>query len=182
MTTLELNLPIDSEAAADRLPSAPEPIPGSPPGRRAQPASAPSSGAVTGTLIGFRDDARTPLVLFPGQSGSAAIAAVTTVDLQGKHIGSHVVLLFERGDSRRPIIVGVVRGASASGIAEQPGHVEIDADGSHLLVTAKEQLVLQCGKASITLTKAGKVLIQGAYVSHRSSGVMRIKGGSVQMN
>ena len=33
-----------------------------------------------------------------------------------------------------------------------------------------------------SLTKAGKVLIHGAYVSNRSSGVMRIKGGSVQIN
>jgi hypothetical protein len=42
--------------------------------------------------------------------------------------------------------------------------------------------VLRCGKASITLTKAGKVLVQGTYVSHRSSGVIRIKGGAVQLN
>ena len=60
--------------------------------------------------------------------------------------------------------------------------VEVDADGERLMVSAKEQLVLRCGKASITLTKEGKVLIQGAYVSSRSSGVNRIKGGSVQLN
>jgi hypothetical protein len=51
-----------------------------------------------------------------------------------------------------------------------------------MIVGAKEQLVLRCGKASITLTKAGKVLIQGAYVSNRSSGVLRLKGGSVNIN
>jgi hypothetical protein len=42
--------------------------------------------------------------------------------------------------------------------------------------------VLKCGNASITLTKAGKILVEGTYVSNRSSGVMRIKGGSVQIN
>ena len=41
---------------------------------------------------------------------------------------------------------------------------------------------LRCGKASITLTRAGKVLIRGAYLLSRSSGVNRIKGGSVQIN
>lgn len=51
-----------------------------------------------------------------------------------------------------------------------------------MIVSAKEQLVLRCGKASITLTKAGKVLIKGSYVLSRSSGVNRIKGGSVQLN
>ena len=47
---------------------------------------------------------------------------------------------------------------------------------------SKEQLVLRCGKASITLTKAGKVLIDGSHVLSRSSGVNRVKGGSVQLN
>ena len=32
------------------------------------------------------------------------------------------------------------------------------------------------------LTRAGKVLIQGAYLLSRSTGVNRIKGGSVQIN
>ena len=58
----------------------------------------------------------------------------------------------------------------------------VEADGERLIVSAKEQLVLRCGRSSITLTKAGKVLIQGTYVSNRSSGVVRIKGGSVQLN
>ena len=67
-------------------------------------------------------------------------------------------------------------------LAEAPAQVEVDADGERMIVSAKEQLVLRCGKASITLTKAGKVLIQGSYVSSRSTGVNRVKGGSVQLN
>jgi hypothetical protein len=43
-------------------------------------------------------------------------------------------------------------------------------------------MVLRCGKASITLTRAGKVLIQGSYVLSRSTGVNRVKGGAVQIN
>jgi uncharacterized protein (DUF2345 family) len=65
---------------------------------------------------------------------------------------------------------------------EKPGQVEVDADGERLIVTAKDRLVLRCGKASITLTKEGKVLVEGTYLSSRSSGVNRIKGGSVQLN
>ena len=51
-----------------------------------------------------------------------------------------------------------------------------------MLITAKDRLVLRCGKASITLTRAGKVLIEGAYVLSRSTGVNRVKGGTVQLN
>jgi hypothetical protein len=139
-------------------------------------------GAVMGILIGFRDEGCTPLVLFPGQSSSAAVPAASAIDVHGIHIGRQVVLIFENGDSRRPIIVGLLKSTHAWPLPEQPGQVELEADGERLIVTAKEQLVLRCGKASITLTKVGKVLIEGAHVSNRSSGVVRIKGGSVQIN
>jgi hypothetical protein len=139
-------------------------------------------GSVIGVLIGFRDDGQTPLVIFPGQIGEAAVAARAAQDVHGAHIGREVVLVFEEADPRRPIIVGLMRRADGSPPAGAPGQIEVDADGERLIVSAREQLVLRCGKASITLTKSGKVLIQGTYVSSRSSGVIRIKGGSVLLN
>ena len=54
---------------------------------RPEPAPQPQQGVVIGTLIGFKDDGRTPLVLYPQQSGSAALAAPAIVDLHGTHIG-----------------------------------------------------------------------------------------------
>jgi hypothetical protein len=138
-------------------------------------------GVLTGVLIGFKNDGAVPLVIFPGQPQTAAVPARTTVDLHGAHIGRQVVLMFDGGDPMRPIVLGSIRG-EATALTEQPGQVEVDVDGERLLISAKEQLVLRCGKASITLTKSGKVLIQGAYVSSRSTGVNRIKGGSVQLN
>jgi hypothetical protein len=139
-------------------------------------------GAVMGILIGFKDEGCTPLVLFPGQASSAAVAAASAIDVHGTHIGRQVVLIFENSDSRYPIIVGLLRSTKALPLPDQPGQVELEADGERLIVSAKEQLVLRCGKASITLTKAGKIVIDGAYISCRSSGVYRIKGGSVQLN
>ena len=147
-----------------------------------QPVDAPITGVRVGLLVGMRDDGRTPLVIFAGQQGSAAVAARTTIDLQGSHVGRDVVLMFEDGDPRQPIVMGSLATKEGWPSAERPGQVEVDVDGERLLVTAKDQLVLRCGKATITLTKDGKVLIQGTYVSTRSSGVMRIKGGSVQLN
>ena len=140
------------------------------------------SGVRIGVLVGLKDDGRTPLVVFPGQHGSAAVPARATLDLHGAHIGREVVLMFEDGDAQQPIILGCLPQKDGWPAPDRPGQVEVDADGERLLVTAKEQLVLRCGKATITLTKAGKVLIQGTYVSSRSSGVNRIKGGSVQIN
>lgn len=147
---------------------------------------APSLGAdrpalVVGELIAIDNQGRTPLVLYPGQSGEAAMPARSIVDLHGDHIGRQVVLVFTGPGDDRPIILGVLRddpGTPRLG----PDHYEVQADGERLIVAAREQLVLRCGLASITLTKEGKVLIQGTYLSSRSSGVHRIKGGSVQIN
>ncbi|WP_342113455.1 DUF6484 domain-containing protein [Pseudoduganella sp. OTU4001] len=139
-------------------------------------------GVVVGELLAMKDEGRTPLVVFPGQPGTAAIAARTVVDLHGPHIGAKVVLMFEGSDLTRPIIMGVLREGDGWPLPEQPGQVEVDADGERMIVSAREQLVLRCGKASITLTKAGKVLIQGSYLLSRSTGANRIKGGSVQLN
>ena len=140
------------------------------------------NGACVGVLIGFQNDGRVPLVIFAGQRGDAAVPARSTQDVHGAHIGREVVLVFEGADPRRPIIVGCLQRAEGWPLSTQTGSVEVDADGERLIIGAKEQLILRCGKASITLTSAGKVLIQGTYVSNRSSGVIRIKGGAVQLN
>ena len=50
------------------------------------------------------------------------------------------------------------------------------------MLTAEREIVLKCGEASITLTRAGKVLIKGTYVLSRSSGYNKIKGAAVDIN
>jgi len=132
---------------------------------------------VLGELVAIADDGHTAVVLHEG----LALRARSVVDLHGAHIGRSVVLAFENGDAARPIVMGVLRGSHAEA-PEAPGHVQVVADGERMVISAREQMVLQCGKASITLTRSGKVLIQGSYVSSRSSGVNRLKGGSVQLN
>jgi Domain of unknown function (DUF6484) len=146
------------------------------------PAAEPIHGVVIGDLLALSNNGNTPLVRYPGQRGEAAVPAQSTVDLHGAHIGRRVVLMFEEADGARPIVMGVLREAAGWPLAELPAQVDVDADGQRLVVTAQEQLVLRCGKASITLTKAGKVLVEGSYLLSRSTGVNRVKGGSVQLN
>jgi hypothetical protein len=141
-----------------------------------------AGGLTRGKLVGFMDEQRTPLVLFAGQPGTAAVPAASVVDLHEAHVGRQVALMFEQADPARPVVMGVLRGEPGWPLDERPGQVEVVADGERLIVSAREQLVLECGKASITLTRAGKIVIHGTYVSSRSSGVMRIKGGSIQLN
>jgi hypothetical protein len=90
--------------------------------------------------------------------------------------------MFEDADAAKPIVVGVLREADGWPLDQHAGQADVEADGERLIVSAQRQLVLRCGKASITLTRDGKVLIRGTFLSSRSSGVNRIKGGSVQIN
>jgi len=95
-----------------------------------------------------------------------------------------VVVLFEQGDARRPIVVGVIQESPAPVQAHSapPQAVSVQVDGDRLLLSAEREVVLQCGDASITLTRAGKVLIKGKYVVSRSSGYNKIKGAAVDIN
>ena len=119
---------------------------------------------------------------FAGQPGTAALTARATVDLHASHVGSEVVLVLDAGDPARPIILGVLRARDPNALEARPGNVEVDADGERMIVSASEQLVLRCGRATLTLTKAGKIIIEGTYISSRSTGVQKIKGGSIQLN
>ena len=89
--------------------------------------------------------------------------------------------MFVGGDVSKPVVIGVVR-ERAEGPRDTAGHVEFDVDGRRLIVSGKQQIVLRCGKASITLTREGKILMSGTHIVTRASGVNRIKGGSVQIN
>jgi hypothetical protein len=139
-----------------------------------------AEGVVIGELVAIGGGGRMPLVVY-GSQPEAAVAARSAIDLHAGHVGSQVVLVFEDGDPARPIILGALR-REGWPLGGRPQQVEVDADGERLVVSAREQLVLRCGLASITLTKEGEVTIKGTQLSSQASGANRIKGGSVQLN
>ena len=136
-------------------------------------------GLTCGKLVALRGEARTPLVLYRGQPGSAALVARALVDLPPNDVGRDVMLMFEEGDLARPVIMGVLREGLRPGPRRQ---LEVDVQGERLIVSADEQIAIRCGKASITLTKAGRVLIGGEYVISRARRTNRVEGGAVQIN
>ena len=117
------------------------------------------------------------------------------------------VVVFEGGDRSRPLIVGFIealepqpaepraeagepsrhadaRSPGAEMAAGQEGTplIEADVDGRRVRVTAQDEIVLQCGSASVTLRRNGRVVIRGTYVETESEGTNRIKGGQVRIN
>lgn len=163
------------------------------------PDETPPDGVVVGYLVALDDDGA-PLVDFPGNRAERPLVATATRHYGNADVGREVALLFAAGDTSQPLLIGpLIRPdestptapaiAETSGLVEAPVLVEtpgvaaaVTVDGDVTTITAERQLVLRCGAASITLTRAGKVLIRGKYLLSRSSGVNRIKGGSIQLN
>lgn len=140
-------------------------------------------GAIIGHLKGFNETGQ-PLVAFSGNPNAQAIPADTITALSGDEEERRVLLQFEHADPNRPIIMGLLQPTVTPALTgtEQKKQVDLKVDGETLRLTADKEIVIRCGKASITLTKAGKIIIRGAYLVNRSTGVNRIKGGSVQIN
>ncbi len=159
--------------------------------QRSPRARRPAGEVTIGRFEGLGEEGEI-LVSFAGGLGEHPLPARATLPLGKEEIGREVALLFEEGDPRRPLIMGVLRAPVGQDPAASPVDVDPDpapapaveaaADGQRLVFEAEREIVLRCGQASITLTRAGKIILRGKYVLSRSSGVNRIKGGSVQIN
>ena len=141
---------------------------------------------VVGTLApGSRTGA--PLVDFPGNPFAGPLLARSTVSLAACETGAELLLVFERGDARRPVVIGALRPSEVdaaaprhdAAIAERP---EVRVDGRRLVFEAEQEIELRCGDASLLLRRDGKVVIRGRELLSRSSGRNRIKGAAVQIN
>lgn len=148
-------------------------------------------GVTIGRIVGAGEDG-SYLVEFPGAS-SAAVAAQVTMSAQElilrlrDHDGLRVLLAFENNSVERPIIADVMFSPTAApapaGLFPDPeAEQEVAVDGKRVIFSAREEIVLKCGEASVTLTSAGKVMIKGANLLSYSTGENRIKGASTSIN
>lgn len=138
----------------------------------AAPSALPS--ATIGFLAGWHESG-VPLVDFAGNTTGDAVCARSTVKVRDAPIGSEVVLIFEGAQPQKPIILGVLLGQGTGETAPPP-------QDRRLVLSGERELVLQCGAASITLTHAGKIIVEGNYILTRSTGLNRIQGGAVRIN
>ena len=98
-----------------------------------------------------------------------------------------VAIAFEGGDRELPLIVGWIHDRLVAGKAEMSPtqdatNREAVIDGQRVTFRADNEIVLECGASSIVLTKDGHIVIKGAHVVSRSSGVNKIKGATVNIN
>lgn len=84
------------------------------------------------------------------------------------------VLVAQQGGSHQ--VVALVGTALAGPV------LEADVDGQRVKLSGEKEVVIACGKASITLRANGRVIIRGTQVESYSEGTNRIKGGQVRIN
>ncbi len=139
------------------------------------------TGIVLGRLVALQSSKRA-LVALKGLGASQTVEARRVVGLTDRHVGREVALMFEEGDPARPTIIGLIEVAPPPRAEADDARKQVAFDAETIVLNGEKEIILRCGDASVTLTREGKVLIRGAHLLSRSSGVNRIKGGSVQIN
>jgi hypothetical protein len=97
------------------------------------------------------------------------------------------VLIFERSDPARPIILALLRStaplveAILDGPTAQTEKV-VHVDAQRVVIDGKDEVVLRCGRASLTLRRDGKVILRGVNIVTHAERVQKIRGGKVQIN
>jgi hypothetical protein len=105
-------------------------------------------------------------------------------------VGRQVLLMFEEGLQEFPIIVGLIENLiediiSLEIVPETGSEIkptDLSVDNERIIFDAKKEIVLKCGKGSITMKNDGKIVILGTNLISRSRGPNKIKGASVSIN
>ena len=169
--------PYDAEAAGDTFEALTRR-----PSRSAPPPSMPV-GVCVGVFLGF-DLLDQPLVgnnpALPGE----VVPAQSIVALRHDMIGAEIAISSNNGHWSRPIILGVINARSVSTRNGHEAAASLTAvvDGQRTVIEAQQEVVLKCGDASITLTRAGKIMLKGHYILSQSSGYNKIKGAAIDIN
>jgi hypothetical protein len=147
--------------------------------------NAPCIGRLAGTnqkrdiLVEYEDYGPQPAKLIAGIDRKTLMRPENT--------SREVLLVFEKGDPRRPIIIGLMEDPLESLISfdlepEATQANDFLVDGKRITIEADEEIVLKCGQGSILIRKDGKIVIKGTDLLSRSSGAQRIKGARVNIN
>lgn len=158
-------------------------------------ATAGTGGAAArvGALVDIAGGA--PWVEFPGSGGrirARTLVPLTAADLAAAGGRAEVVLLFDDGDPTRPIVAGLLQPEVATPALDAvlagdpapdgPPPEVAEVDGKRVVIEGKDEVVLRCGPASITLRRSGRIIVRGLQVETHAEGTNRIKGGTVKIN
>ncbi|QDQ27517.1 hypothetical protein FNU76_14770 [Chitinimonas arctica] len=168
-----------AETEQDRVPSDPlQLLLQKATGHAAQPA--PAGALILGEIVSL-NAAGLPRLHVDGVGlvdMAASLVPITVAD-----VGKTVAFSMPVGPASPGVVLGLVwqpQVAAMEAVAPQP--LEASVDGNMVHIEARQSIKLSCGRASITLTADGQILLRGDYISNHSTGTQRIKGAAVQIN
>ncbi len=144
-----------------------------------------------GQVVGLAPDG-TALVDFAGNragplSARASLDAEALAHAAAQRQGA--ILLFENGDPSLPLLVGLLQVPSSTPLIDavlerslEDVPKEARVDGRKVVIEGRDEVVLRCGKATLTLRRDGQVLLRGVNIRTEADEVQRIKGSKVQIN
>ena len=140
---------------------------------------------LTGMLDGLDEEGRVYFRPDEGGESVPVILGLTAPDtevVRAALAGDRALVVRTDGESGQLVLVGLLRDRVADPDPAPSRSDEAVIDGKVVRFEARDEIVLQCGKGSITLRKDGKIVIKGTHLLSRASGVNRIKGGQVNIN
>ena len=134
------------------------------------------TGVEIGVIAGLDADGSLRVEMPDGSSVKASPLWTGADVAWNECVGLRAVVASATGQSTTSFLIGLLdrpRAATApsAGRVERVQHVR-----------ASDELILECGKSKVSLRADGRVVILGGYLLSRSSGVNKIKGGSVEIN
>lgn len=139
---------------------------------------AAGAGAVT---VDYAGNSRGPL---PARISAAIDDAALEAAARD---GQEALLFFDGGDPGKPVLTALLRSATPhlDALLSQPlpeAEKVAKVDGKRVLIEGREEVVLKCGKATLTLRRDGKVVLRGVNVTTQADGVHKVRGGKVEIN
>jgi hypothetical protein len=145
-----------------------------------EPATTPRMPGVSIGVIAVADISKGLWVTCEEATPDVPRPARTMVPITPADEGRSVVLAFAGGDPERPIVTGFLQAQPV--VAPAQRSMTASLDGRQVRLEAEREIVLKCGKSSLTLRADGKVVLKGVEVVSRARRTNKVKGGTVRLN
>ena len=151
---------------------------------RAKPDPSVPEGATLGWIVRVDDDgvwvdtednSTGPLL-------SLSVVALSREDLEAAISDRREAVLLFVVATGQPVLLGLRQPLPALEAKLPTDDIAAAVDGKRVHLEGQDEVVLRCGKSSITMRRNGRIVIRGVQVESRATGRNRIKGGVVLIN
>ncbi|MCY1281873.1 hypothetical protein D9M70_306930 [compost metagenome] len=88
--------------------------------------------------------------------------------------------MFGGGNLASPILMGMLHHNVLA--LTHSGEVQVQDDGDSLRIGHDTEIALHCGKASLRMTRDGRIELRGTTLISHATGLNRVRGASIKLN